>query len=143
MESYVLKKNKKKKKIVKIKFEGEGYQFKPNIKNPNLIQINILSLYDLEATNSILCDKIDRSFRKLAALVLRLLQEEDATSTDACITLDEIAKQKEIIRNKKEFLKKQEHDKYLKRLKILEAEVKEKLIMLNVQEEELEKGHCR
>ena len=148
MKSYVLKKKNKNKKIGKFNYEAEGYQLKPNIKSANLIKISSLYLMDKEKSNSILKRKIDKSFRRLAAIILSVLKDDDTTSGDVIIALDEIAKEKSIIRNKyKEYLEKAEQEKYLKRLKVLETEVKEKIVELKIREEEelevLEKGRGR
>ncbi len=143
MEVYVIKKKNKNKKIVKFNPE-EGYQFKPNIKNPNLIKINNLSITDIEVTSPILITKLEKSFRKLAEIIFNILNDEDTDSGDITIALDEVFKQKSIILNQyKEYLKKQDKDKYLKRLKLLEAELKEKLVYVEMQEEVLEIGRSR
>lgn len=149
METYVIKKRNKNRKWSKFPFEEEGYVFKPNIKSPNLIQMSSLSITNLEITNSILTKKLDKSFRKLAALILSVLKDEDATSDSAVIALDELTKEKSIIQRKyKEYLKKEEKEKYLRRLKVLEEQLKEKLVYLKLEEEKvyeehLEKGHSR
>lgn len=149
MEKYVIKKKNKNKKLSKFDFEEEGYVFKPNIASPNLVSISSLSITNPEITNSILTKKLDKSFRKLASLILRVLKEEDADSGSIVIALNELAKEKGVIQRKyKEYLKKEEKEKYLKRLKVLEGQLKEKLVYLNLRQEqvldeELEKGHSR
>lgn len=149
MEYYVIKKKNKNKKLSKFDFKEEGYVFKPNIKSPNLIQMSSLSITNLEITNSILTKKLDKTFRKLAAFILSVLKDEDATSDSAAIALNELTKEKMVIQRKyKEYLKTEEHEKYLKRLKVLEGQLKEKLIYLKLEEEkiyeeQLEKGHSR
>ena len=149
MEKYVIKKKNKNKKLSKFNFDEEGYVFKPNIKSPNLIQMSSLSITNLEITNSILTKKLDKSFRKLAALILSVLKDEDATSDSTAIALNELTKEKMVVQRKyKEYLKKEEQEKYLKRLKVLEGQLKEKLVYLKLEEEkvyeeQLEKGHSR
>lgn len=148
MKTYVIKKRNKNKKISKFNYEEEGYPFKPNIKSANLIKISCLNLMDKEKASPILKQKLDKSFRRLAAIILSVLKDEDTTSGDAIIALDEISKEKSIIRNKyKEYLEKAEQEKFLKRLKVLEAEVKEKIVDLKIREEQkeelLEKGRGR
>ena len=96
----------------------------------------------------ILKKKLDNSFRRLAAIILSVLNDEDTTSGDCLIALDEIAKEKSIIRNKyKEYLEKAEQEKFLKRLKVLETEVKEKIVDLKIREQQkeevFEKGRGR
>lgn len=149
MEKYVIKKKNKNKKIGKFDFKEEGYVFKPNIKSANLIQISSLSITNLEITNSILKKKLDKSFRKLAAIILSVLNDEDTTCADAAIALNELTKEKNVVvRKYKEYLKKEEQEKYLKRLKVLEGQLKEKLVYLKLEEEKvlsenLEHGHSR
>lgn len=149
MENYIIKKRNKNKKISKFDFEETGYVFKPNIKSKNLIEITNLSILNVELTNVILKKKLDKSFRKLARIILSVLKDEDSDSGDVLIALDELAKEKSIITRKyKEYLKKEERDKYLKRLNLLEAQLKEKLFYLNLIEERkraetMEKGHSR
>ena len=149
MENYIIKKRNKNKKISKFDFEETGYVFKPNIKSKNLIEITNLSILNVELTNVILNKKLDKSFRKLARIILSVLKDEESNSGDILIALDELAKEKSIITRKyKEYLKKEERDKYLKRLNLLEAQLKEKLFYLNLIEERkraetMEKGHSR
>ncbi len=148
MKNYIIKKKNKNKKIGKFNYEEEGYSFKPNIKSPNLIKISSLNLMDKEATAPILEKKLNASFRKLAAIIYSILNDEDATSSDAIIALDEIAKEKSMIRNKyKEYLEKESLEKFLKRIKVMEQEVKEKIVELRIKEEQekqvLEKGRGR
>lgn len=148
MKTYVIKKRNKNKKIGKFNYEDEGYTFKPNIRSTNLIKISCLNLMDKEKASPILKKKLDNSFRRLAAIILSVLNDEDTTSGDCLIALDEIAKEKSIIRNKyKEYLEKAEQEKFLKRLKVLETEVKEKIVDLKIREQQkeevFEKGRGR
>ncbi len=149
MEKYIIKKKNKNTKLYKFDFKKDGYVFKPNIKSTNLIQVSNLSITNLEMTNSILKRKLDKSFRKLASIILRLLQDDDSTSGDIVIALNELTKEKGILNYKyQEYLKKEELEKHLKRLKILEGQLKEKLVYLQLKEEKnlmetLERGHSR
>lgn len=144
MGCYLIKKKNKAKRIVKFNYEEIGYQFKPNIKNPNLIKITSLTIPNTDISSPILENKLDKSFRKLASIILSVLNDEDTTTGDILIALDEVSKQKSIILNKyKDYLKKQTGEKYLKRLKVLEAELKQKLVYVQNKEEVLEEGYSR
>ena len=65
------------------------------------------------------------------------------------IALNELEKEKIVLQRKyKEYIEKEEREKYLKRIKVLENELKEKIVALNLQqkryyEETMEKGHSR
>ena len=136
MENYVIKKKNTNKKLSKFNFLEEGYVFKPNIKNPNLIKITSLSITNIKITNSILKKKLEVSFRHLASLLFRVLESDEASSTDVSIALNELSKEKEKVKNKyQKFLIQEEQEKYLKRLKVLEGRLKEKLVTLRLHEE--------
>lgn len=136
MENYVIKKKNKNKKLSKFDFLDEGYVFKPNIKSSNLIAISSLSISNINITNSILKKKLETSFRHLASIIFRILESNEASSGDVTIALNELCKEKEKFKIKyQKFLKMEEQKKYLKRLKILEGQLKEKLVTLRINEE--------
>ncbi len=136
MEVYKIKKKSKAKKIVRIIGEDEGYEFKPNMRNNQLIKISNLYIYNDDLINQILVKKNEKIFRRLTAIALSVLNDEDATSGDAIIALDEIAKQKSIIiRKYLKYLTQEEEQKMLKRLKMLEKKLKERLEYLIKEEE--------
>ena len=149
MNYYVIKKKNKNEKLGKFNFKNEGYVFKPNIKSKDLIEISSLSISNPELTNTILVKKCDKTFRKLAAMILKILESENTTTGEAMLALTELTKEKNVIQRKyKEYIKKEEQEKYIKRIKVLEAKLKEKIILLNLIEqkqysEEMEKGHSR
>lgn len=148
MERYIIKKRNKNKKIVKINLDN-GYVFTPNIRSKDLVSIRHLSIFNTEMTNFILKKKLDKSFRKLASLILNVLNDDDTTSGEIAIALNELTKEKSVVAYKyKEYLKKEEQEKYLKRFKVLEGQLKEKLMYLKLEEEKifhesLEHGHSR
>lgn len=135
MAVYVIKKRNRKKEIVSLNYKDIGYEFKPNIKNEKMIQISNLYLYDEKMINIVLMKKMDKSFRRLAAITMSVLNDEDATSADAIIALDEVAKLKSCILKKyNKYLNKEEEELHLKRLKMLENNLKEKLLYLKSEE---------
>lgn len=135
MAVYVVKRKNRKKEIVSLNYKYIGYEFKPNIKNEKMIQIADLYLYDEKMINVVLVKKIDKSFRRLAAITMSVLNDEDATSADAIIALDEVAKLKSVILKKYNiYIKKEEEELNLKRLKVLENNLKERLVYLKSEE---------
>ena len=138
MTVYKIVKKNKYKKIKKIFGDQDDYEFKPNIRNNKFIQINNLRLSDEMLIKKILLKKQENSFRRLTAICLSVLEDEDATSGDAIIALDEVARQKGIIIKKyQKYLKSKETDKMLKRLKVLEKDLKDRLIYLQEEEEKI------
>ena len=148
MEKFVIKKKNKNKKIQKFNFEEMGYVFTPNIKSDGMIKITELSMSNVAYTHPILKKKLDKSFRKLASLILNVLESEDTTAGDVVIALNELTKEKSVLQRKyKEYIKKEEKEKYLKRLKVLEEQLKQKMLYVQmakpVYEEERIEGHSR
>ncbi len=131
LKSYVVKKKNKNKKISKFKIKTEGYEFKPNIRKNCLIKIDSLTVYNLEMIERLLEKKIEISFRKLTKLVFDEVNDEEGNQGGICIALNELTKMKSMIINEfKAFIKKSDYDKYMKRLKLFEKELKNKLIFL-------------
>lgn len=144
MAVYVLKKKTKKKRLVKFDYESCGYEFKPNIKKEHLIQVDHLCIVDENLISKILTKKQEKSFRRLTAITMSVLEDDDATTGDAIIALDEVAKQKSIILKKyQQYLKKEEEEKMLKRLKVLEKNLKTRLVEIKNHEKEEELGFSR
>ncbi len=138
LKSYVVKKKNKNKKISKFKIKMEGYEFKPNIRKENLIKIDSLVVYNFEIIERLLEKKIEISFRKLTKLVLKEVNDDEGDQGGICIALNELTKIKSMLINEyKIFIKKTEYDKYMKRLKLFEKELKNKLFFL--EEKELQK----
>jgi hypothetical protein len=136
MAVYLVKRKNKNQKIVSFTYDDVGYEFKPNIKSDNLIKISNLFLLDENLIRKILINKMDKSFRKLTAIILSVLNDDDTTSGDVVIALDEIAKEKSIILKKyRNYLKKEEYEKMLKRLKIYEQDLKARLIYIKETED--------
>ncbi len=144
LKSYVVKKKNKNKKISKFKIKTEGYEFKPNVRKENLIKIDSLTIYNLEMIERLLEKKIEISFRKLTKLVLSEINDEDGNQGGVCIALNELTKLKSVLMNEfKAFIKKEDYDKYMKRLKLYEKELKNKLIFLEEKEKHREEEEVK
>lgn len=128
MAGFLIKKSVKKKKIIEIEYEKKGYDFKPRI-NSQEFEINKITIFNHSMINSILTKKIDTQFKRVAAITYDVLNDEDDDSTsDAIIALDEVSKLKAIILKKyQEFLEKEKEKKYLKQIRVLENQLKAKI----------------
>lgn len=144
MSNFLIIKEVKKRKVISF-FEQEiGYELNPNIRNPKLIKIDKLFIMNEEGTNTLLCSKIEQNFHKLAAILLKALQDEEGSSSDTMLALNEIEKQKTILLTKyKDYIKKEELKKYINRLRMMEKEVKIKYVYLQNRVEESKKSHSR
>lgn len=137
MVNFIIKKKNKLKQISRWQLKNEGFLFNPHIKKDNLIKIDSLTIYDNKIIKYILSKKIDNEFRKLTSLVLNALNDEESSDNgNICIALNELTKMKSNIMNKyKLYIEKLEYDKYLKRLKLYEKELKEKIVLREQKEE--------
>jgi hypothetical protein len=136
MTVYLVKRKNKNKKIVDFSYNNNGYEFKPNIKNSNLISISHLYLVNEDITNLVLKQKIMKEYRRLTAIMLSVLNDDDTTSSDAYMALNEVVRIKGILLKKyANYMKKNEFEKMLKRLTLVEENLKKRLIALEEQEE--------
>ena len=121
MSSYVLKNSDEKKKVLLYE-EKTSYSFSPKKGYKRVKKITVL---DQEILSKILEEKVTKSYNKLIKIIYDLINSEDTTSGDILVTFTEIDRIKDILLykyNKK--LKKEFIDKYLKKLYLLEQELK-------------------
>ena len=76
-------------------------------------------------------------------MVISIIQDDDSTDDAYKIALDELAKQRHIINAKySRFLKKQEENKYLKKIEYLEMELKNKYMLTRLMMEGRKQGRA-
>ena len=84
--------------------------------------------------NEILTIKFNRRFKKLLTLVSAVLNDTDATDADTALALDEVQLVKEILLNRyQRFLNQEKEELFLKKLRVLENELRLKQVMINKQ----------
>ncbi len=128
MSKYIVKKSPLKKTNVKCKL-GEGYSFSPKVsKYPHLSKVTV---YDQNLQKGILNQKIERDYKKIVMRIYELLSEGSDGSSNVLVTYTELDRLRKIFLQKYENkVKKEILAKYLKKLQILELEVKK--LMLNL-----------
>lgn len=126
MSSYILKNNKEEHKVLLYQ-EKASYTFSPKKGYNEAKKITIL---DPNMLNTLWEHKIDKEYSKLLKLIYSLVSNDDTTSTDVLIAYTEIERIKEyLLTLKNKGLKKELLDKYLKKLYILELELKKIHVM--------------
>ena len=126
MSSYILKNNKEEHKVLLYQ-EKASYTFSPK-KGYN--EVKKITILDPNMLNTLLEHKIDKEYSKLLKLIYSLVSNDDTTSTDVLIAYTEIERIKEyLLTLKNKGLKKELLDKYLKKLYILELELKKIHVM--------------
>lgn len=126
MSSYILKNNKEEHKVLLYQ-EKASYTFSPK-KGYN--EVKKITILDPNMLNTLWEHKIDKEYSKLLNLIYSLVSNDDTTSTDVLIAYTEIERIKEyLLTLKNKGLKKELLDKYLKKLYILELELKKIHVM--------------
>lgn len=147
MAGYLINKSHCDDSVVSIK-ELDGYTFKPKQGKNNYIKVNEVKIVDKVMIEKILSMKFDRSFKQLVALALRVINDEDADDDTAMVVLDEVELVRQILLERyHKFISKEKEQLFLKKLRIIENEmrvkqikIKQKAIYLEQQEE---KSHGR
>ena len=149
MSNYKIDKDNKYQTVVQIR-DLDGYDFRPRNK-VNQINVSKVTIIDNLMIDKILTVKFDRTFKKLIALAMRVINDDDASDDDVRIVLDEEKLIKEILQNR--YAKYIRHEKellFLKKLKVIENEmrmkqiaIKKKAIYLEELEREKSKGRGR
>ena len=142
MAGYLINKKHRDDSVVSIK-ELEGYKFKPKSTNGKYIKVNEVTVFDRVMIDRILSMKFDKSFKQLVALALRVINDEDADETAAELVLDEVELVRQILLERyHKFISQEKEQLFLKKLRIIENEmrvkqikIKQKAIYLEQQEE--------
>lgn len=151
MASYLIKKENKTNQIKSME-QFHGYTFSPKKKEgeKRYIDVNEVTVYDSNMIDTILTTKFNRTFTKLLAMIQQVLDDDEATTSQTELCLDEVELVRQILLNKyEEFLNHEKEQLFLKKLRIVENElkvkqmfIKERLMFLQEQEE-LKQGRGR
>ena len=145
MANFLVKKENKNKEIVFMEYSIPGYIFTPK-KNLYSINIKNIKVIDKKLAEEILTIKFEKNFRKLVLLVNNFFNDVDASDSDGELVLGEIELIREILLNRyHKFIKKEKEILFLKKLEILEKEVKSKEILIKnkILLEQLEEEKCK
>ena len=142
MAGYLINKSHCDDSVVSIK-ELDGYTFKPKPGKGNYIKVNEVKIVDKVMIEKILSMKFDKSFKQLVALALRVINDEDADETAAELVLDEVELVRQILLERyHKFINREKEKLFLKKLRIIENEmrvkqikIKQKAVYLEQQEE--------
>lgn len=154
MTDYLLKKDKKKKKIVELQIPIKGFHMKPNLKkHDSLISIKDLIIVNEDLKKDLILKQFNRSFRKLITMMINVTESSNSTPKDCAIVLDEASKLRSMIEKKAEKdLKKKEIENLHKKIALVEGKMKNKLLEIRanqmiqtmmqeeIQEEQKSKG---
>lgn len=128
MDSYILK-NSEEKASVLLYQEKKGYSFTPKNKSYRVEKITILNETMIEC---ILKDKVINKYNRLLQIIYQIIASgsDDATSGDVLVTYTEIDRLRNILLNKYyRYLKREFIEEYLRKLQVLEVQLKKVHVM--------------
>ena len=140
MNSFILKNDDEEKKVLLYE-EKKSYSFTPKNGYKRVKKITVL---DKDMVSSILEDKIVKKYNLLIKIIYDLITSDDTTSGDVLAAYTELDRIRNILLYKyNEYLRKEFIDKYLKKLYVLELELKKVHVMELTEEIEETKGKRR
>lgn len=130
MASYLINKSHQDESVVSIR-ELEGYQFKPRSTKDSYIKVNQVTIVDRVMIDKILTMKFNKSFKKVVALALQVINDEDSDEGNVAIVLGEVELVREILLNRyQKFLSYEKEQLFLKKLRLIENELRMKLVAI-------------
>lgn len=140
MNSFILKNDDEEKKVLLYE-EKKSYSFTPKKGYKRVKKITVL---DKDMVSSILEDKIEKKYNLLIKIIYDLITSDDTTSGDVLAAYTELDRIRNILLYKyNEYIKKEFIDKYLKKLYVLELELKKVHVMELTEEIEENKSKGR
>ena len=140
MNSFILKNDDEEKKVLLYE-EKKSYSFTPKKGYKRVKKITVL---DKDMVSSILEDKIEKKYNLLIKIIYDLITSDDTTSGDVLVAYTELDRIRNILLYKyNEYLRKEFIDKYLKKLYVLELELKKVHVMELTEEIAENKGKGR
>ncbi len=140
MNSFILKNDDEEKKVLLYE-EKKSYSFTPKKGYKRVKKITVL---DKDMVSSILEDKIIKKYNLLIKIIYDLITSDDTTSGDVLAAYTELDRIRNILLYKyNEYLRKEFIDKYLKKLYVLELELKKVHVMELTEEIAENKGKGR
>jgi len=128
--SYLINKGHHDDSVVSIK-ELDGYKFKPRSKNGKYIKVNEVTIVDRVMIDKILSMKFDKSFKQLVGMAMTVINDDDADEDSAMIVLDEVELVRQVLLNRyQKFLNYDKEQLFLKKLRLIENELRMKLVQI-------------
>ncbi len=138
--AYLIKKNKKTNEIIYMEYDLHGYKFSPKSKKEAYLDVKEVTVINPELIDSILSIKFNKIFNKLFNKVVDVLNDDDASESDTMMVLGEVELLRGILLNKyQNFLKFEKEELFLKKLRLLENELKVKIMMIREKRLAMEK----
>lgn len=128
MTSFVIREMKNNFKIVNVDYGFNGYKY--HFHNKNSLGVDIIIIASPDIIGGLINSSFNKKYKKILELYLSVINPDDEDSEgNLIIALDEIARLRTIIINKyQNILKRKDAEKLLNKLKLIENEIRTKLI---------------
>jgi len=132
--SFKVKSIDKKMKLIINYEEGIGFKYKLSPSKSANLKIKEVLIFSPDIINILLNSNFNKKYKKIITKYLEIIQSDDEDSgEELAILLDEVARLYTIILKKyQNLLKKKDLEKFLKKLRMLEQELKEKYAYLKL-----------
>lgn len=150
MKSFAIKEIEEDLEIMSYHYDLSGFTYK--IRNHNSLDVKEITILSPSIVSHLVLYSFDKKYKKiLEAYLVSLQDDDDSTEGYLMMALDEIARLRSILIEKYHaYLKKDAETKMLKKLKILENEIRSKIVDIKlIKEQEMvhtnieEKGKSR
>jgi len=149
MASYLINKKHHDESVISLD-QVDGYTFKPKMGKSNFIHVNEVTIVDKKMIDNILSFKFEKAFKKVVAMALAVINEEEADETAAEVVLGEVELVREILLNRyQKFIHYEKEQLFLKKLRVIENEMRMKQVRIKQkamyleQQERMTRGRSR
>lgn len=131
MVNYLIKKKSNHLRFISIPV-FTGYSFKPKLNSDKYIVVSEVIIINRQMIDDILTIKFEKNFKRLVALALNVINDEDETDdSKASIVLGEIELVRGILLNRyQKFLNHQKEELFLQKLRLIENEMRMKQVAI-------------
>ena len=127
MKSFIIKELKKSLKIEDFELKDSGFKYK--IKNNNDLGVKEITIVSPDIVSDLISHNFDKKYKKILEFYFNSLQDEDTNEGNLLLALDEITRlRNSLIKKYNIYVKRKVLEKLLKKLKILENEIRSKII---------------
>ena len=127
---FTIKKIEETYELISFNYPVKGFSYPLKKNRNNTWKIKELIIVNPDIISALISHNFDKTFQKIVELFFSSNDyDEDSTGTSLMMALDEVAHLRTIIINKyKRYLKKEKEEEFLKKLKVLENELRVKII---------------
>lgn len=140
MKSFTIKKIDNVYELENFDYNIKGFHYPIKKNKTGTLKIKELIIVNPDITTSLICYNFNKRYQRIVECLFNnsdFNEDSDSSETNLMLALDEVARLRTIIINKyQRFLKKQKAEELLKKLKVLENELRVKIIDFKLMKEQ-------